>query len=39
MVDHVIKENKKYYPQTYLEKCEREIKNNKMEENLMIILA
>ena len=31
MVDSVIKVNKKYYPQTLLEKCEYEIKKTKME--------
>ena len=31
MIDSVIRVNKKYYPQTLLEKCKYEIKNNKME--------
>ena len=31
MLDYVIRVNKKYYPQTLLEKCKYEIKNNKME--------
>ena len=31
MLDSVIKVNKKYYPQTLLEKCKYEIKKNKME--------
>ena len=31
MIDSVIKVNKKYYPQTLLEECKHEIKNNKME--------
>ena len=31
MVDSVIKVNKKYYPQTLLEKCKYEIKKTKME--------
>ena len=31
MVDSVIRENKKYYPQTLLEECKYEIKKNKME--------
>ena len=32
MVDSVIKVNKKYYPQTLLEKCKYEIKKTKMED-------
>ena len=31
MLDSVIRINKKYYPQTLLEECKHEIKNNKME--------
>ena len=31
MLDSVIRVNKKYYPQTLLEECKYEIKNNKME--------
>ena len=31
MVDSLIKANKKYYPQTFLEECKYEIKKNKME--------
>ena len=31
MLDSVIRANKKYYPQTFLEKCKYEIKKNKME--------
>ena len=31
MLDSVISVNKKYYPQTFLEECEYEIKKNKME--------
>ena len=31
MLDSVIRPNKKYYPQTLLEKCKYEIKKNKME--------
>ena len=31
MLDSVIKANKKYYPQTFLEECKYEIKKNKME--------
>ena len=31
MIDSVIRVNKKYYPQTLLEKCKYEVKNNKME--------
>ena len=31
MLDSVIRVDKKYYPQTLLEKCKYEIKNNKME--------
>ena len=31
MLDSVIKVNKKYYPQTFLEECKYEIKKNKME--------
>ena len=31
MLDSVIKVNKKYYPQTLVEKCKYEIKKNKME--------
>ena len=34
MLDSVIKVNKKHYPQTLLEKCKYEIKNNKMENNI-----
>ena len=30
MSDSVIKVNKKYYPQTFLEECKYEIKKNKM---------
>ena len=30
-LDSVIRTNKKYYPQTLLEKCKYEIKKNKME--------
>ena len=35
MLDSVIRANKKYYPQTFLEECRYEIKKNKME-NLII---
>ena len=31
MLDSVIKVNKKYYPQTFLEECKYKIKKNKME--------
>ena len=31
MLDSVIRVDKKYYPQTLLEECKYEIKNNKME--------
>ena len=31
MLDSVIRVNKKYYPQTFLEKCKYRIKKNKME--------
>ena len=31
MLDSVIRANKKYHPQTLLEECKYEIKNNKME--------
>ena len=31
MLDSVIKVNKKYYPQTLLERCKYETKKNKME--------
>ena len=31
MLDSAIRANKKYYPQTLLEKCKYEIKKNKME--------
>ena len=31
MLDSVIRVNKKYYPQTQLEKCNYETKKNKME--------
>ena len=31
MLDSVIRANKKYYPQTFLEECKYEIKKNKME--------
>ena len=31
MLDSVIRVNKKYYPQTLLEKCKYEIKKNKIE--------
>ena len=31
MPDSVIRVNKRYYPQTPLEECKYEIKNNKME--------
>ena len=31
MLNSVIKANKKYYPQTFLEECKYEIKKNKME--------
>ena len=31
MLDSVIRENKKYYPQTLVEECKYEIKKNKME--------
>ena len=31
MLDFVLRVNKKYYPQTLLEKCKYEIKKNKME--------
>ena len=31
MLDSVFRVNKKYYPQTLLEECNYEIKNNKME--------
>ena len=31
MLDSVIKANKKYHPQTFLEKCKYEIKKKKME--------
>ena len=34
MLDPVIKVNKKYYPQTLLEECKDETKNNKMENNI-----
>ena len=37
MFDSVIKANKKYYPQPLLEECKHEIKNNKMENLLMMI--
>ena len=30
MLDSVIRANKKYYPQTFLEECRNEIKKNKM---------
>ena len=30
MLDSVIRVNKKYYPQTTLEECKYEIKNNRM---------
>ena len=31
MLDSVMRVSKKYYPQTFLEKCKYEIKKNKME--------
>ena len=31
MLDSVIRANKKYYPQTLLEECKFQMKNNKME--------
>ena len=31
MLDSVIRANKKYYPQTFLEECKYGIKKNKME--------
>ena len=31
MLDSVVRVNKKYYPQTLLEKCKYEIEKNKME--------
>ena len=31
MLDSVIKVNKKYYPQTFLEECKYKIKKNKIE--------
>ena len=31
IIDKVIRANKRYYPQTLLEECKYEIKNNKME--------
>ena len=31
MLDSAVRVNKKYYPQTPLEECKNEIKNNKME--------
>ena len=31
MLDFVIRVNKKYYPQTFLEECKYVIRNNKME--------
>ena len=31
MIDSVFRVNKKYYPETLLEECKYEIKNNKME--------
>ena len=31
MLDSVIRANKKYYPQIFLEECKYEIKKNKME--------
>ena len=31
MLDSVIRANKRYYPQTLLDECKYEIKNNKME--------
>ena len=34
MLDSVIKVNKKHYPQTLLEECKYEIKDNKMENNI-----
>ena len=34
MLDSVIKVNKKHYPQTLLEECKYETKNNKMENNI-----
>ena len=32
MLDTVIRANKKYYPQTLLEECKYEIKENKMDD-------
>ena len=37
MLDSVIRANKKYYPQTLFEECKYVIKNNKMENLLMMI--
>ena len=31
MLDFIIRANKKYYPETFLEECKYEIKKNKME--------
>ena len=34
MLDSVIRENKKYHPQTLLDERKYEIKNNKMEDHI-----
>ena len=35
MLDSFIKVNKRYYPQTLLEECKYEIKNNKTDNNII----